>query len=68
MEPGGLMAEVKWWRMENGHDDLTADVQHDIVIIWEEKKKKDMVVLLDGWNAFLKNPSTMVNTRLSVGN
>lgn len=31
MEPGSLMAEVNWWRMENGYDDATAEIQHGSV-------------------------------------
>lgn len=38
MEPGGLLAEVSWWRMEYGYDDFTADVERDKV---RERKKKD---------------------------
>lgn len=31
MEPGSLMAEVSWWRMENVYDDATAEIQHSNV-------------------------------------
>lgn len=27
MEPGSLMAEVSWWRMETVYDDSTAEIQ-----------------------------------------
>lgn len=74
MEPGGLMAEVKWWRMEN-----PTEVQHDIVTAMRkmqsstfglehannenQKEKKQNFYIL-----FLKNLSSEFIPWLSAGN
>lgn len=53
MKPGGLMAEVSRWRMENGYDDRTAEVQHSHVTHWissNERKSLDVMGVLQMQN------------------